>query len=93
MPIVEVTVGVKDLRFEPSTMEVARGSVLRLTLSNTSVLPHNFAIGDLKFDMPTVDGGKKVTQDVTLDQPGEYQYVCTVLGHKEAGMVGKLVVK
>ncbi|HRQ41594.1 MAG TPA: cupredoxin domain-containing protein [Chloroflexota bacterium] len=26
-------------------------------------------------------------------EPGEYEFVCTVAGHKEAGMVGTLVVK
>jgi uncharacterized cupredoxin-like copper-binding protein len=25
--------------------------------------------------------------------PGEYEYYCAVPGHKQAGMVGKLIVK
>ena len=31
--------------------------------------------------------------EFTASQPGTYQFFCTVPGHKEAGMVGTLVVK
>jgi uncharacterized cupredoxin-like copper-binding protein len=33
------------------------------------------------------------TIEFTPSTPGEYEYYCTVAGHKEAGMVGTLVVK
>lgn len=38
-----------------------------------------------------VDG--RNTVEFTPSEPGEYEYYCTVPGHKEAGMVGILVVK
>jgi len=38
-----------------------------------------------------INGGSNVLQ-FTPAEPGTYEYYCTVEGHKEAGMVGKLVV-
>ena len=36
--------------------------------------------------------GGRGTVEFTPTEPGEYEYYCTVPGHKEAGMVGTLVV-
>lgn len=36
--------------------------------------------------------GSRNTIEFTPSEPGEYEFVCTVAGHKEAGMVGTLVV-
>jgi len=38
-----------------------------------------------------INGGSGVLQ-FTPTEPGTYEYYCTVEGHKEAGMVGQLVV-
>ncbi len=37
--------------------------------------------------------GETGTLEFTPTEPGEYEFDCTVAGHKEAGMVGKLIVK
>lgn len=37
--------------------------------------------------------GKTGTLDFTPSEPGTYEFYCTVPGHKEAGMTGKLVVQ
>ncbi len=36
--------------------------------------------------------GGSSTLEFTPSEPGEYEFYCTVAGHKEAGMVGKLIV-
>lgn len=38
-----------------------------------------------------INGGSSVLQFTPIE-PGTYEYYCTVEGHKEAGMVGQLVV-
>ena len=37
--------------------------------------------------------GESLSVAFTPSTPGEYEFFCTVAGHKEAGMVGTLVVK
>lgn len=37
--------------------------------------------------------GAKSSLEFTPTQPGTYEFLCTVPGHKEAGMVGTLIVK
>lgn len=38
-------------------------------------------------------GGQTMTLEFTPTEPGRYEFICTVAGHKEAGMKGLLVVK
>lgn len=40
-----------------------------------------------------VKPGGTSTLTFTPTEPGEYEFNCSVTGHKEAGMVGKLIVK
>jgi uncharacterized cupredoxin-like copper-binding protein len=40
-----------------------------------------------------VEPGQQSTLEFKATQPGTYTFSCTVPGHKEAGMVGKLIVK
>jgi len=39
------------------------------------------------------EAGSSSTVEFTPSQPGEYEFFCSVPGHKEAGMHGTLVVK
>ncbi len=47
---------------------------------------------DLEIHVAAPMGGRGVIE-FTPSEPGEYEFFCTVVGHKEAGMVGTLVVK
>lgn len=41
----------------------------------------------------SAEAGTKNTVEFTPTQPGTYEFYCVIKGHKEEGMVGKLVVK
>jgi uncharacterized cupredoxin-like copper-binding protein len=41
----------------------------------------------------SADAGKSGTVEFTPKEAGIYTFYCTVAGHKDAGMVGKLIVK
>ena len=61
---------------------------------NDEPIGHNIAIQGNGIDQkgPVVQGGG--TSKITVDlKPGTYTFYCSVPGHREAGMQGKLVVK
>jgi uncharacterized cupredoxin-like copper-binding protein len=40
-----------------------------------------------------IEAGQESTLEFKATQAGTYTFYCTVAGHKEAGMMGKLIVK
>ncbi len=82
-----------DFEYMPARLEVAAGEPFSVMLHNIGTLEHDITIEGLE-DMggihiqPTEDG----TATFTVDAPGEYTLYCTILGHRDAGMVGELLV-
>jgi len=72
------------------------GETVRVTLINGDGMPHDFSIAGLGIQTPLLTA-KGATADVvfsvTQAQAGTYDYFCTVSGHRQAGMAGKLVVR
>lgn len=86
----EVTVVGYDIYFDPADVTIKAGKVTFI-LPNEGAAPHNFAIDELGI---SVDMPPGTTETVEADIPaGTYQYYCNVPGHKDAGMVGTLVVE
>ena len=93
--------GAVDLPADPSgalayAFGGARAEAGQLTLNsqNDSAIDHNIAIEGMGVDEkgPVVKGGavSKVSFEA---EPGEYTFYCSVPGHREGGMLGKLTVK
>jgi uncharacterized cupredoxin-like copper-binding protein len=88
-----VTVTLTSFKFEPATINATAGQKINLTLKNTDALEHTWVIpnANLKIRVP---GKQTLTQTITVPaMPGIYAIDCDVPGHKDAGMVGQLVVK
>ncbi len=86
--------GTDQLTFQPSSLTARANTPLRITLDDSGdALVHDFVIdydGGKEFKVEAQPNGK-ATGDVTLPA-GTYQFYCSQPGHKEAGMVGTLVV-
>lgn len=88
-----------DLYFKPNAITAKPGQTLQITLDNRGSLEHNFVLYDadgktVLFEKDAIQPGQKVNISVKApEKPGTYQYVCTVPGHKEGGMVGTLTVQ
>jgi plastocyanin len=83
-----------QLRFDKDTLAAAAGNV-RITMKNPSPVPHNVSIegaGGLNKQGPTVGKGGASEVEAPL-KAGTYTYYCSVDGHRQAGMEGKLTVK
>lgn len=86
----EVTVTAHDIYFDPDEIHVKAGKV-KFVLPNEGAAEHDFSIDDLAIQVNMPAG---TTQTVEADIPaGTYEYYCNIPGHKDAGMVGTLVVE
>jgi nitrite reductase (NO-forming) len=76
-------------------LHVHPGDHVRLVLENGDGMPHDLAIPDLFAQSPMVSSQGERAElifKVGEDNRGTFPYFCTVIGHRQAGMEGKLVV-
>jgi nitrite reductase (NO-forming) len=71
-----------------------QGDIVHITLVNGDGMPHDLAIPDLNAQTIIVTAKGKTT-DVVFETngTGEFAYYCTISGHRQAGMEGKLIVQ
>lgn len=88
-----VTLVAKNFAFEPSKLTVEAGETLRIKFKNKGSLSHNLTFEELDAGTESIQTGNTRILKIQVDEPGTYEFVCTVPGHAQAGMKGKLVVK
>jgi plastocyanin len=94
-----VNVEMSEFKFTPASVTVDRGGTL--DVSNAGAITHNLTIErgpDAKTDTEdlaaTSTFGKGESEQLEVDVArGTYVLVCTVPGHRGAGMVGKITVR
>lgn len=88
-----VTITLTSFKFDPATINATAGQKINLTLKNTDALEHTWVIQNTNIKL-RVPGKQTITQTIAVPAtPGTYAIECDVPGHKDAGMVGQLVVK
>ncbi len=88
-----VTVSATEFKFDPATINATPGQTINLTVKNTGSVDHTFVLATANVKI-TVAAGKSETKTFTAPSAaGTYPITCDVVGHKEAGMTGQLVVK
>jgi plastocyanin len=87
----DVEVTSYDIYFEPKEVTIPADTDVTFILPNKGVTLHNFSIDELDIDVDIEPGA---TEETVINAPaGEYEYYCNVPGHKQAGMVGTLIVE
>jgi plastocyanin len=81
------------LAYDKTSAAVIAGRVT-VRLTNESSVPHNVTIAEASRDLGETDTitGDSATTQVEL-AAGEYDFYCSVPGHREAGMEGTLTVE
>ncbi|MFL5821467.1 MAG: plastocyanin/azurin family copper-binding protein [Solirubrobacteraceae bacterium] len=83
----------RKLAYDKSSLTAKPGKVT-IVMTNPSSLPHDVAIEDGDVDAKGKVVGTGGTSTVTADlKAGTYTFYCSVPGHKQAGMKGKLTVE
>lgn len=107
-PTTDINVTLKDFQFTPTSFTVPAGEEITVHAVNDGGVIHSFVIMNLgqtagteynDEDHPNVywevevpAGGSADTSFTAPTEPGEYEVVCHIPGHIQAGMVGKLTV-
>ncbi|MFZ5817023.1 MAG: cupredoxin domain-containing protein [Bacillota bacterium] len=83
-----------EWKFKPDRVEVNKGDNVKVTLVNKDpAQPHTFVVPALNVKSQQVAANQTSTVTFTANTVGEHDLICDVPGHKDAGMVGKLIVK
>ena len=81
-----------DGEFNP-TLRVAPGDVVEITLVNGDAMEHDLVLPDLDvYGEHIRTKGEKSVVVFEVGQSGEFIYYCSIPGHRQAGMEGRLVV-
>lgn len=81
-----------DILYDMSEIRIPANTDFTVTLQNEGFLQHDFVVDELGVGTELVDPGQ--SGSTVINAPaGEYEYYCTVAGHKESGMVGTLIVQ
>jgi uncharacterized cupredoxin-like copper-binding protein len=91
----QVTVQATEFRFDPATVTVKAGAPVQLTLRNMGTQVHDWTVDNLGGQKVQVVAQPGQSSNITFTptQPGTYQVYCDQPGHKDAGMVGQLIVQ
>ena len=81
-----------EFAFQPDRLAIDAGETVNLTLVNTGTLVHDLTIPQLDIHLIAAPG-ETATTGLEVTKAGEYQVLCTVPGHAEAGMTGMIVVE
>jgi plastocyanin len=86
----EVAFELDDLTVRPAAATIAPGGSVEVV--NVGAIPHDLVVLDGEVGTPMLDSGEVVDFGVDDLEPGTYLLICTVPGHREAGMEATLTV-
>jgi Cu-Zn family superoxide dismutase len=87
-----ITVTAHDIFFDPKEITIPANTDVTIIIPNEGAALHDFVVEELDIDAGNIPPGETV--EVVINAPaGEYEYFCSVPGHKAAGMLGTLVVE
>ena len=78
---------------ENPEIQVKKGDKVTIEIVNEDGIEHAFEVVGLGVKSQSIiQKGDKTSVTFTADKAGTYQYICNIPGHREAGMLGTLVV-
>ncbi|CAI8879947.1 cupredoxin domain-containing protein [Methylocaldum szegediense] len=90
---IELRIVATEFKYEPNVLEVPAGVPVSLLIDNSrAATEHGLTLVEFGVRLE-VRAGEVARKTVVFDRSGEYEFICDLPGHKEAGMKGKLLVK
>jgi uncharacterized cupredoxin-like copper-binding protein len=92
-----INVAATEFEFKPNKFEAKVGQKVTFKVTNKGTVEHNFVVlspdGSQELTKITTQPGETKSLEFTPTEAVTYQIDCNIAGHKEAGMIGELVVK
>lgn len=90
--VVEISVQNDGFDFIPSEIRVNEGVTVRLTFENTGG-QHDWVLDEFDAATKVIRRGQSETIEFVADRAGEYEFYCSVPGHRARGMWGNFIVE
>jgi Cu+-exporting ATPase len=87
-----IDVRAADVRFGPRDLTVPAGALIVVRFTNDDPVFHDWMVEGLANVDAAARPGQTQRIRFRIDTPGTYRIVCSVAGHADAGMVGRLIV-
>jgi uncharacterized cupredoxin-like copper-binding protein len=91
-PTVTGTLAIENIKFMDTQLSMQNGEVLGLFVTNRDGAPHSFDIDALNLHV-TVPANSTSAVAIKPTAAGTLEFYCAVPGHRDAGMVGTVVVQ
>ncbi len=89
----EIKISSTEFNYNPARIKIKEGQSVTLTLDNSQgIIEHNVVIKELGVYL-AAKAGQVTSQNLISKHPGEYDFKCTMPGHQDSGMSGKLTVE
>ncbi len=85
------TIEGSSFAFNPAAITVKTGDSVKITFKDSDGR-HNLVIDGYDLSTKIIGPGATDTIEFTADKTGTFEYYCSLPGHKDQGMMGKLVV-
>src|SRR5215471_907015 len=86
-----LSITASEFKFSPTAFQVPVGQKIQLTLTNTGQVEHDVTIPAASFSLQAKPG-ESASGTFNIDTPGVFDFICSIPGHKDAGMKGTVSV-
>jgi len=91
--VVELVISGSEFKFDPAVIEVNAGDTVRILYINDGRRKHNFVLDAFGIRTANIAPGESVVIEFVADKIGEFKFWCSLLGHRERGMEGTIIVR
>lgn len=88
-----LTVDGSEFKFNMTSITLKKGEKVKLTLTNSGNMPHDFVVDELGIRTKIIKNGETDTIEFTPDKTGSFEFYCSVGSHRAKGMKGTMIVE
>ncbi len=87
-----ITVYGGEFEFQPDSIQVRKGETVRLTFVNAGTVEHDLVIDELGVKTQRIQPRSGETVEFVANKTGTFSFYCSVEGHRQQGMEGKITI-